>query len=368
MKKIRTVLVFLLLLSAVQINYAQIQQYWKVVCKKGVGEIYLSNSHSSQLADYFIMKDYFLTYNEAYFWVESNCPRWRCDLNGACAIGPVYGGKWRAMCHQNTKLISITDAHPASYPEYITLQQGLLSYDDARLWVNQNYPSWSCESYGNTRTEAECIEIYCPGCSRSVTLLGQSTTPQCQSCIDNNRTRINECMRGNSGGGATGPNLARNPNFTNFNQSGNGWGTGAMSNFGIWWNSGGAKSTANTVNLQFNDPMQQQGISTALYISNPSSLKAQVYGTTAQRINVQPNTTYIITVWAAARNLNSNGGACIITDASWNQRPIAITKGNYGWTQFSGTFTTGNVSFIDLRILSQDIGEVWLTGLTLQRR
>jgi len=41
-----------------------------------------------------------------------------------------------------------------------------------------------------------------------------------------------------------------------------------------------------------------------------------------------------------------------------------MDAGTYGWTFFSGTFTAPD-NFVDLRIIFEDRGEVWITEMTL---
>ena len=173
-------------------------------------------------------------------------------------------------------------------------------------------------------------------------------------------------FRGNWGGGGgggdvqTGVNLIVQGNFAIFGQPGHGWGTGLYSQNGIWWNSGGARSFAQSIKLN-NTPGVQNQILTALYIRNDSSRAPNVYGTTSQRINVKKGVQYEIRLFVSARNLASNGGVTIAIDPHWQIRPIRLPAGTYGWQELSGKFTAPD-NYIDLRIISEDRGEVYLTG------
>ncbi len=161
-------------------------------------------------------------------------------------------------------------------------------------------------------------------------------------------------------------NLVQQGNFSNFGQKGGAWGTGAFSHYGVWWNSNNARTQAETVDLQTNDKLyRDHGIRTALRIKNKSSRAPHVYGTTVQRIKAVPGGTYRLTLWAAAEDVRSNGAVSIAVDKSWQTRAINIKKGTYGWEKFSGTFKADQSGYIELRIISDDIGTVWLTGLTL---
>ena len=403
--------VLLLVLFSHTSLIAQLPSNWKVLCKTSTGEVALSDAHPAHLTEYHIMAEWFLTYNDAMAWLQNNCPRMRCTIYGGCAPEPAYGGDWKVMCHRQSNAISVTRAHPAHYPEYRIIQERLLSQSDAELWINLNYPSWRCDqpaTTGNTglwggtsgggggggnnsgRSQKECEEEICPACASAITLLGQSTTPECQSCLERNASRIQQCVQGsgsgsnsggtsggnygggNYGGGSGssgyGTGVVRDGNFANF-ASGTAWGTGAYSQNGIWWNSNNANTNAGTFNLNSDDWLYQNyGITTALHIIHRSYSQAHVYGTTAQKVPVTPYATYKISVWIAGNNVNSDAALQISTNADWSQRPLHAYKGSYGWQNIYNTFQVGNVNSIDLRIISQDVGEFWLAGLKLERQ
>lgn len=155
-------------------------------------------------------------------------------------------------------------------------------------------------------------------------------------------------------------NLVQDPNFANFGSYIGPWGVNVLyGENGIWWNSKFANTQAYTVSLSGGE------IHTALYIVNKSKKSPHVYGTTAQRIRgLKPGKTYRIILWGAARGLQSNGGINIAIDPGWHTRPIHFPAGSYGWTLFSNTFVAPN-TYIDLRIISEDIGEAWITGVII---
>jgi hypothetical protein len=158
-------------------------------------------------------------------------------------------------------------------------------------------------------------------------------------------------------------NLVQDSNFARFGQYGGPWGKGQYGEKGIWWNSYHANSTAKTIYLKNDDTLfRSYGVRTALYISNRSPAAPHVYGTTVQKIITRPG-RYTLTVWASARNL-SNGAIYFVVDKPWNVRPVTLRGGNYGWTQFRGSFTT-NTGEIQLRIISANTGEAWLTGISI---
>lgn len=174
-------------------------------------------------------------------------------------------------------------------------------------------------------------------------------------------------FQGEGGGGQVNPptrqNLVRQGNFSGFGQGGGPWGTGLYSQNGIWWNSRNAGSSAQVVNLNENQ-RPAGGTASALYIRNPSGRSPNVFGTTSQRIAVIPGQTYEIRLLASANNLATNGGVNIAVDPAWRVRPLHLPQGSYGWTEFTGSFTA-DANFIDLRIISEDRGEVWITDVSM---
>ncbi len=154
-------------------------------------------------------------------------------------------------------------------------------------------------------------------------------------------------------------NLVRDTNFSNF-MSGP-WGSNVLyGQNGIWWNSNNAQTIAQTVNLSGG------AIPTALRIVNSSGRAAHVFGTTAQRINVQRGGTYQISFFGYARDLASNGGIVITVDPQWKVQPISMPSGTYDWQKFTGTFVASD-DYIDLRIISQDRGEILISSMSMVR-
>lgn len=161
------------------------------------------------------------------------------------------------------------------------------------------------------------------------------------------------------------PNRIKSGNFESFS---NPWGTGQYSDQGLWYTKGKARVKAKAVKLKRNGWLSKKyNIRTALYINNKSSLRAHRYGTTSQRITVRRNSYYRITLWATAKNLVSAGGVQIVLDQAWKVRPISLHQGTYSWRYFSAIFYSGTNDFVDLRILSQDKGEVLITGMRMYR-
>jgi hypothetical protein len=161
-------------------------------------------------------------------------------------------------------------------------------------------------------------------------------------------------------------NLVQDSRFAAFGSPGGRWGQGDLSQYGIWWNSGGAQSTAEVVSLLSGDDMYEQfGITTALQIDNPTPHGGHVLGTTVQRIQAEPNQMYRISLWAVSQDTYSNGAVNIAVTSSWTERPISLPGGTYGWTKYEGTFWTDSSGIIQLRILSEDICTVWLTDLAV---
>jgi hypothetical protein len=137
------------------------------------------------------------------------------------------------------------------------------------------------------------------------------------------------------------------------------WGTGQFAQGrAVWWNNGGCQSQAEA------DGQSRHGEARSLHIVNRSPRGPHVYGTTQQSLAVEPGQRYRITVWARANQLSAHGAVSVIVDAAWKVRPIQLPAGTYDWRQFSGEFTLPS-ALADLRILSEDRGEVWLDDLQI---
>jgi len=137
------------------------------------------------------------------------------------------------------------------------------------------------------------------------------------------------------------------------------WGTGQYSaGRSIWWTRGKCQATAEA------DSQIKRSGNRSLHVVNHSSGSANVYGTTQQPIRIEPNQTYRITLWAKAHRLASDGALNIAVDSAWQIRPIRLPKGSYDWRRFTATFALPT-STAQLRILSEDRGEVWIDDITI---
>ena len=140
----------------------------------------------------------------------------------------------------------------------------------------------------------------------------------------------------------------------------NPWGTGLYSEGRpLWWNSGDCHSTA-----EIDETGAIEGAA-ALHIINPSPRAAQVYGTVAQRIRIEPNRPYRITVWVRGLDLASAGAVALVVDDAWRVRPVTLSAGTYAWTRLSGTFSLPT-DYADIRILSEDAGEAWIDDVRIE--
>ena len=139
------------------------------------------------------------------------------------------------------------------------------------------------------------------------------------------------------------------------------WGTGQVvsgDGTSIWKNLNGCTSTITA------DSAVRHGGNVSLHIVNSTPRAPHVYGTTQQPLALKPNHRYGITLWARASDVRSAGAVSIIVDPEWRIRPIQLPAGSYDWTPFTGEFSSpdGNVQ---LRILSEDVGEVWLDDVEI---
>jgi len=137
------------------------------------------------------------------------------------------------------------------------------------------------------------------------------------------------------------------------------WGTGQHApGKPVWWTRGDCQATAKV------DSQTKRTGKHSLHIVNQSSRAPHVYGTTQQAVSIEPNQTHQIALWAKARRLASDGAASIAVDKAWQIRPICLPKGSYDWRKFTATFTLPTAT-AQLRILSEDEGEVWIDDVTI---
>ncbi|MDO8369886.1 MAG: carbohydrate binding domain-containing protein [Candidatus Nitrotoga sp.] len=136
------------------------------------------------------------------------------------------------------------------------------------------------------------------------------------------------------------------------------WGIGQYGSNGLWWNAGDCQSTANI------DFQTSQSGRASLHISNSSGSTPNVYGTTVQAVAIQPSHKYRITLWAKGKSLASKGAISLIVDKAWYIRPIMLPSGTFDWQKFDGIFELKS-TIADIRILSQDRGEVWIDDISV---
>jgi len=121
---------------------------WAVLCNTGSGEVTLARA-PSMAPDREVMAEDFCGEPDARWWVEDNCPSWRCDTWGQCATGPVRrapgGDGWYVVCYLPTGDVEIGKG-PFDPTEQTQLAGPFLGEPDARQWANQNYPTWLCSA------------------------------------------------------------------------------------------------------------------------------------------------------------------------------------------------------------------------------
>ena len=121
---------------------------WYAVCKKAVGEV-VYRENPDIIADH-VMAGPFPGPRNAEFWIQQNCPRWRCTLTGACAADPAASATGRpayfALCSKATGDIVIGQSEDVT--RYFTMSPALLGEPDARLWITRNCPTNRCTTDG----------------------------------------------------------------------------------------------------------------------------------------------------------------------------------------------------------------------------
>lgn len=142
---------------------------WYALCTKGVGEVVYGED--TDPTKYFIMGGPFPGPRTVKKWIDDNCPRWRCTLEGACAVKPAGGGDWNVFCNKETGAVTIGKGSAGS--GQVILSGGFLGEPDARFWVDSNCPAWRCTKDGTCAQEPARggkWKIFCDTESGAVTI------------------------------------------------------------------------------------------------------------------------------------------------------------------------------------------------------
>lgn len=152
-----------------------------------------------------------------------------------------------------------------------------------------------------------------------------------------------------------------------------GWGTGyvetnhqgKLSPFWASWVTSGDKLIYANVKGQIDSIVKKSGLN-SLKIINNSPTQPNIFGSISQRIiGLQPNTEYVVSFWVKSE-MASAGTLEITTDLKWLNRRV-IEAGTYDWRKFTHMFRTDEENFIDLRIISEAPGIVWIDDVTVKR-
>jgi CHAT domain-containing protein/predicted negative regulator of RcsB-dependent stress response len=143
------------------------------------------------------------------------------------------------------------------------------------------------------------------------------------------------------------------------------WGTGhyeadsGKTRFGIWWNSNHARAFMKI------DTDERHSGKKSLRVTNNSPATPHVFTTTSQRISgLTPNTVYRVSLYAKARNLSP--GVSFAVDAAWGKRVLSLPAGTYDWRHFSSTINIGHNNYIDLRLIQENTGTLWIDDLVVE--
>ena len=120
---------------------------WKVLCGKQDGTIYVGTTHDD--SKHILVQQGFLGEPDARAWASSVYPNWQCTADGAPKVAPTtprIGGNWAVVCSRKHGGVGLTRS--PDYIDYFVWRDGLLGEPDARLWTDQNCPSWRCDSEG----------------------------------------------------------------------------------------------------------------------------------------------------------------------------------------------------------------------------
>ncbi len=123
---------------------------WYALCNPDTGEV--SYGENPDLVKHKVLSGPFPGPTTAAFWIDKNCPRWRCTEYGACATEPAKGGKWAVQCNKGDG--SVTIGQDTDTTKYSIMAGGFLGEPDARFWADQNCPFWRCNTDGTCATES----------------------------------------------------------------------------------------------------------------------------------------------------------------------------------------------------------------------
>ncbi|WP_197532154.1 serine/threonine-protein kinase [Symmachiella macrocystis] len=126
----------------------------------------------------------------------------------------------------------------------------------------------------------------------------------------------------------------------------------------IWWNRGGCRSVAEVSR----DDRHSGELSLRIHHTSPAA--EGVIAETSQIVPATPDARYRISLWAKADGLAVNG-AYVVVGSAINVPHVALPAGTYGWQQVTGEFTA-NGDQVRLRIVSRDVGDVWLDDIRVE--
>lgn len=173
--------------------------------------------------------------------------------------------------------------------------------------------------------------------------------------------------------GAANPNPT-NPNTKSFVKNGDfeddydNWGTGNNESpvgrlYGpaVFW----TRLTDVDITGEMDSRIKKTGLK-SFKIVNKTPLKPHAYRTMSQRINgLKPDTRYRISFWIKTESAKA-GTLKVVTDFAWSYGR-GIDPGTYDWREYTLDFRTKpGESLIDLRIISEEPGTVWIDDIELK--
>jgi len=123
---------------------------WRVLCNTRTGEMTLARENPLDF-DRRVIEGGFCGEPDARWWLENNCPGWRCDSSGSCADGPASATSgadgWYVVCYLPTGDVEI-GKRPFDLGSQREMAGPFLGEPDARQWTEQSCPSWLCGASG----------------------------------------------------------------------------------------------------------------------------------------------------------------------------------------------------------------------------
>ncbi len=126
----------------------------------------------------------------------------------------------------------------------------------------------------------------------------------------------------------------------------------------LWWNHSDCRSFAEVTSEDSHSG------ELSLHIRHESPAAEGLFAETSQKLPATPGSRYRISLWAKAQGLAVNG-LYLVAGSEIKIPHVNLPAGDYDWRPLAGEFTAEGDE-IQIRIVSRDIGEVWLDDIQIE--